>query len=113
MKALKKIEYLIFEIPAWKFISIVLFIMLIKTGIWVNPEIARAQEIAQNPFINPFSDPNNHFLFWNWLSPFLGWLIGAKSRIPFFMLHLAFTLSFTLLYLKIIFERFSNKIARI
>lgn len=112
MKVLNKIESLIFELPAWKFISVIFLIMLIKTGIWVNPTIGQAQEISQNPFINPFNNPDLDFLLWNWLGPYLAWVIGAKSRFAFFIFHFTFSLSFTFLYIKIIFTRFSNAIAR-
>ena len=112
MKVINKIESFIFEIATWKFIAIIFFIMLIKTGIWVNPTIGKAQEISQNPFVNPFNSPDLDFLFWNWLGPYLSWIIGAKSRFAFFMFHLFFSLSFTFLYIKIIFSIFSNNIAR-
>jgi hypothetical protein len=112
MKALKKIEFFIFESPVWKLIAAVFGIMLFKTGVWVNPEIGIIQKIAFNPFINSIQDPNEHFLFWNWLGPYLAWLVGAKSRVAIFIFHLLFSLAFSLLFIKIIFSRFSDKISR-
>lgn len=109
---LKKVETLVFESAAWKLILATFLISFFKTGIWYIPNIEFSRLIAQNPFANPFSDPNAHYLFWNWLGPFIAWALGAKSKWAFFMLHFAFSLAFSLLFIKIIFSRLPEKIAR-
>lgn len=112
MEAIKKIEDFIFESAAWKLILAISLITLFKTGIWYIPNLDASQAIAQNPFVNPFPDPNAHYLFWSWLGPFAAWLIGAKSKFQFFAFHLAFSIAFTLLFIKIAFANFSDKLAR-
>lgn len=112
MNAISKVEKFIFESPAWKLIFAILILAVFKTGIWYIPNLGSVQLIAQNPFVNPFPDPNAHYLFWSWLGPFLAWVIGATSKWKFFAFHLFFSVAFTLLYIRIAFNSFSNKLAR-
>jgi|GEM_PF-650864 hypothetical protein len=112
MELLKKIESFIFESSARKLILVVFAIMFFKTGVWCIPNLGSSQAIAQNPFVTPFSDPNAHYLFWNWLAVFLAWVVGAKSTVAFFMFHFAFSIAFSLLFIKVVFTRFSDQLAR-
>ncbi|MDP1547727.1 MAG: hypothetical protein Q8L87_17100 [Anaerolineales bacterium] len=112
MKVVRFIERVIFESPTWKFILLVFAITLVRTGIWQIPNLELSLQIAQDPFNNPFTDNDAHYLFWNWLGPFLAWLVGAKSKAAFFLLHLTFSIAFTLLFIRIAFSRFSNQTAR-
>jgi hypothetical protein len=112
VNALNRIEKFIFETELWKLILVISFLTVVKTGVWHTPSLNASLEIAQNPFINPFSDPNAHFLFWSWLGPFLAWLVGATSKWQFFALHLLFSLAFTFLFTKMVFSRFSDAVAR-
>ncbi len=112
MKILTKIEILIFESSVQKLILLVFAITFFKTGVWYIPNLAMPLAIAQNPFANPFSDPHAHVLLWSWLGPFMAWAIGAKSLWAFFLLHFAFSLAFSLLFIKIVFSRFSDQTAR-
>lgn len=107
-----KIEKFIFESQAWKLILIIGALTFFKTGIWYIPNLWSFQLIAENPFINPFSDPNAHYIFWSWLAPFLAWIIGAKSKLQFFAFHLLFSIAFTFLFIKISFVNFSDELAR-
>lgn len=112
MKVVRFIERVVFESQTWKFILLILAITLIRTGIWQIPNLELSLQIAQDPFNNPFTDNDAHYLFWNWLGPFLAWLVGAKSKAAFFLFHLAFSAAFSLLFIRIVFARFSNQTAR-
>lgn len=112
MKAIAKIENFIFESSTWKLILVIGLITFFKTGIWYIPNLSYSQSIAQNPFANPFPDPNAHYLFWSWLGPFVAWLIGATGKWQFFIFHLLFSVAFTLLFIRIAFNNFSSELAR-
>lgn len=112
MKAIDKIQKFIYESDKWKFVLIIVMLTFFKTGIWYIPNLDTYQTIAQNPFKNPFTDPDAHYLLWSWLGPFLAWLIGAKSKWQFFALHLFFSVAFTFLFIKVVFNNFSNELAR-
>lgn len=109
---LNKIERFIFESVTWKFILVIAFLTLFKTGIWVIPNLMASQLIAQNPFSNPFQDPNAHYLFWSWLGPYLAWLIGANETWEFFVFHLIFSFGFSILFTIIVFKKFPSDVAR-
>jgi len=112
MKILQKTEYFIFESPAWKLITVMFTIMIFKTGIWYIPNLEASRLIAQNPFANPFTDPDQHYLFWSWFGPFVAWSIGAVNKWDFFLFHLLFSMAFSWLFVKVVFSQFSDKIAR-
>ncbi|MBB3808903.1 hypothetical protein [Pseudochelatococcus contaminans] len=113
MNAVNKIEKFIYESAAWKFILVIGLLTLFKTGIWYIPNLSTTQSIAQNPFASPFSEySTDHYLFWSWLGPFVAWLIGATGKWQFFAFHLAFSVAFTLLFIRIAFTNFSNELAR-
>lgn len=112
MKVLDRIELFIFESPLWKFILVLFSISLFKTGIWRIPNLDMSRSIAENPFVNPFTHPDQHFMFWSWLGPFMAWLIGAQSQTAFFLFHFMFSVAFTWLFIKLVISRFPDPIAR-
>lgn len=112
MNAINKIEKFIFESEAWKLVLVIALLSIVKTGIWYIPNLGASQLVAQNPFANPFFDPNAHYLYWSWLGPFLAWLIGATGKWQFFAFHLFFSFSFTLLFIKVVFSNYTNEHAR-
>lgn len=112
MNAIHKIEKFIFESDVWKLVLVIALLTLFKTGIWYIPNMDVSRAIAQNPFTNPFPDPNAHYLLWSWLGPFLAWLIGATGKWQFFAFHLFFSIAFTILFIKVAFNTFSNELAR-
>ena len=112
MNAINKIEKFIFASDAWKLVLVISLLIFFKTGIWYIPNLGMSQSIAQNPFTNPFHDPNAHYLIWSWLGPFLAWLIGVTGKWQFFSFHLFFSVAFTLLFIRIAFNIFSNDLAR-
>jgi hypothetical protein len=113
MNIIHCIEKLIFSSQAWKLIVTIIIIMLIKTGVWQIPNLDKARMMAQNPFLNPFNDQYLHTLYWNWLGPFLAYLIGAKDKWSFFALHMSFSVGFTALFITTVFRRLPDRAARV
>jgi len=113
MKLLQAVEDFIFQAPAWKLVLVIGAVAFFKVGIWFIPNLGIYHEIALDPFVNPFRNPDAHYLYWNWLGPFLFWLLGAGGWALFFLFHLVFSLAFTLLFLYAIFTRFSDRAARV
>lgn len=113
MKILSVAERFIFETPAWKFVAIVLATTLMKSGIWEIPNLGALQVLAMDPFKNPFQIPEQQYLFWNWLGSFIAHEIHATSPRRFFLLHLAFSMAFTALFVKTVFSRFDGRTARV
>ncbi len=112
MKVGQFVERFIYQSAAWKLVLLILLVTLLKTGIWCIPDLSSSRLIAFNPFINPFADPNTHYLYWSWLEPFLAWRIGATGQMSFFIFHLFFSLAFTALFLKVAFTRLTTGAAR-
>lgn len=84
MKLLLGIQHLIFQRPLWQLVFAMALLILLKVGIWYIPNIEMSLAIAQNPFVNPFGDPRDHYLLGNWASNFLAWLLHATKWLPFF-----------------------------
>ncbi len=112
-KPVERVERWLFESPAWQLVAALLLVTLVKTGIWQIPNFGAVRLIAQDPFVNPFSDPNAHALYWSWLGPFLAWLVGATSAWSFFALHLLFSMAFTALVVGVAFRRLPAREARV
>jgi hypothetical protein len=112
MDAINKIEKFIYEAEAWKLILVIASLSIFKTGIWYIPNLDAYRAIALNPFINPFKDPNAHYLFWSWLGPFFAWLIGANDKVLFFAFHLFFSVAFSFLFIRFAFKIFPSEQAR-
>ena len=113
MKILEITERFIFQSPARNLIIAIGIAMLFKVGIWFMPNLDMQQEIATNPFIDPFQEAGAQYIYWNWLGPFLAWLIGANKTWTFFLFYFAFSLAFTLLFVWVIFRRLPDRSARI
>lgn len=113
MQVLNGLERLIFQAPAWRLVVVVLAIMLVKTGVWAIPNMSAVVQIAENPFLNPFQDPNAQYNFWSWLGPYWAYVVGARTLETFFLFHLAFAVAFTVLFIGVLFARLPNRLARI
>jgi hypothetical protein len=113
MQIIQRTESFIFTSAKWNLIVVTMLITFVKTGIWYIPNLDKSLAIAQNPFANPFSDKYLHTLYWNWLGPFLAYLIGAKSVWSFFVLHLLFSAGFTVLLVSTLFRRLPDRAARV
>jgi hypothetical protein len=113
MQIVRGTEKFIFSSQAWKLVVAIILVMLVKTGVWQIPNLDKSRLIAENPFLNPFNDKYLHTLYWNWLGPFLAYLIGAKDRWSFFALHLLFSAGFTALFVSTVFRRLPDRAARV
>ncbi len=108
----KKVENFIFLSSKISFSLLTIFLMLLKSGIWVMPTFEQSFIIAQNPFTNTFTD-GEHFLFWNWLGPFIAYMIGIKHFFLYFIFHLFFSISFLLLFIELCFKNLTERNARV
>ncbi len=76
-------------------LAITFAISFAKTGIWYMPNFEMWSVMRLDPFHNPFGDPDAHYIFWNWLSPFFAWLVHIHNERSFLYFHLLFSIIFT------------------
>jgi hypothetical protein len=72
--------------------SITFFVALMKSGIWVFPAIYASFVISQQPFQQPFSNPDDQYLMTTWFASYLANIIGIKTLASFIILHFIFAL---------------------
>lgn len=113
MHLVRQAERLLFAAPAWRLVAALGLLGLAKTGFWQIPNFGASRLIAQDPFTNPFQDPNAHALYWSWLGPFLAWLIGATSAPAFFAFHLLLSAGFWALFAATSFRDLPAREARL
>lgn len=77
---------------------ILILIQLIKTGVWVIPNIGLSFVISRDLTKNPFSDPNAHYLMWSYLGPVLAHLLSIDTLSGFILMHLLLTLAGVVIY---------------
>lgn len=103
----------IYETQRWRLVTILVIMSILKSGIWIIPNLSFSWMIAQNPFVNPLQQwPEAHYLYWSWLAPFLAWCIGATGKAAFVAFHFAFSLGFSAFFIVLIFKRFADTVAR-
>lgn len=112
-KPIERVERWLFAAPAWQLVVGLLLVTLVKTGIWQIPNFGAMRLIAQDPFVNPFANPDAHALYWTWLGPFLAWLAGATEPWSFFALHLLFSMAFTAVMVGTTFRLLPAREARV
>jgi hypothetical protein len=112
MKVLSLAQNFVFERPLWQLILTIALLIFIKVGVWYIPNIEMSLAIAQNPFINPFGDPRDHYLLGNWASNYLAWLLHATKWLSFFLYHFAFSLGFSFLFLGLVLRRLEGDAIR-
>lgn len=113
LRPIEYIERFIFFGPRIGVIALVSLLVIMKSGIWIMPNLDFSRRLAENPFVNPFADPGQHYLVWNWFAPFVAWLTGATGWPEFFFLHLLFSLCFYAVVVTLAFRRLSERNARI
>ncbi|MCS6893730.1 MAG: hypothetical protein NZO16_04085 [Deltaproteobacteria bacterium] len=110
---MEKLQRFLFESNRLLFFSLILVLALFKSGIWFMPNIGASIQIAENPFRNPFADePLAQYLVWNWLSPFLAYLLGLNGKWSFFSLHLLFSFCLWIVFAIYIFRKLKEQEAR-
>lgn len=71
-----------------------LFIVIGNTGIWIMPNLEAQFLISKDLLINPFPDPNIHYLLTNYLQPFIFGLFGGNN----FYLYIGYSILTVLIY---------------
>ena len=105
MKLAQSIENKIVSWSFQKLIFILIGCMVVKVGIWQMPNLDSSLAIAQNPFMNAFTEnPDAQYLMSSWLSAFVAWCLNLKHLTWFFILHLSCSIGFVLLFAKKAFE---------
>ncbi len=104
------VDDFIFKIPIYWFVSIILIILFIKSGININSYIIYQFSIVQNPFMNQHTAK---FLQYSWLAPYLAWLLHIKSPYHLFLFYLFFNYLFFILFICLLFHRLADREARI
>jgi hypothetical protein len=112
MRYIEKLDHFIYQTNRTRLITFVVLITFIKTGIWYMPNINGWWPMSLNPFRNPFQDPIGQYVFWNWLGPFLAWLLHIRNPTSFMYFHLCFAVAFTVAFLLYIFLNFDERGAR-
>ncbi len=93
----------IFKLNIKNILILLLLISLFKNGAWYHPALWNMLEIAKNPFENVFgSNINKYYLYSSWLSPYLAYLLGIKSKLYFFIFHLFLAILYLILTINLI-----------
>jgi hypothetical protein len=111
-KGLDVVERFVYQSSLLKFLAVIAALSLVRVGIWAIPNIQVQLLIAQHPFSNPLTDPNQNYLLWNWLDPLFAKLVHATSMVRFFLLHLIFSIAFSAGFIKILLRRFDERTSR-
>ena len=79
-----------------------------------NPycRISMGGGLCTQPVQKPFYRSLGQYIFWNWLGPFLAWLLHIHNRTSFMYFHLCFAIAFTLAFLYYVFSTFAEGDAR-
>lgn len=93
-------------------VALLIGLLIVKVGVWPMPNMPSYRALAENPFINPFTDPSAHYLVWNWLGPYLAWRTGFETSSGFFALHLTFTVLLLATFVAWALRRFDARTAR-
>ena len=93
-------RYLVNPIFGGKFLSkksnlfsYTFLIALLKSGIWVFPAIYASFVISQQPFKQPFSNPDDQYLMTTWFASYFAHILGIKTLASFIFLHFIFAFS--------------------
>ena len=88
--------------------SITFLIAILKSGIWVFPAIYASFVISQQPFQQPFSNPDDQYLMTTWFASYLAHVMGIKTLASFIALHFCFAI-FSVIFLYRYVTRFVDK----
>lgn len=112
MRVLERLQAFIYQAPRWKLVAVLLLATLVKTGIWFMPNLDSTAMIASNPFVNPFTNPDAHYLLTSWLGLYVAWLLGATSERLLFCYFLLFSMLFSALFMRLLLTRLPDAAAR-
>ena len=112
MRFIDAIETFIYRCRRSWLIAALLTLSFVKTGVWYMPNFDGWKSMRLDPFHNPFTSPDAHYLFWNWLGPFLAWRFRIHNDQSFLYFHLLFSIAFTAAFVWFIFRNFEERVAR-
>jgi hypothetical protein len=112
MRVLERLQEFIYQAPRWKLVMALLLATLLKTGVWFMPNLDSTALIASNPFVNPFTNPDAHYLLTSWLGLYGAWLVGATSERLLFCYFLLFSMLFSALFMRLLLTRLPDAAAR-
>jgi hypothetical protein len=112
MAVIDTIERFVYCSRRSRLIAALLALSFFKTGVWYMPNFDGWKSMRLDPFHNPFINPDAHYLFWNWLGPFLAWRFRIHNEHSFFYFHLFFSIAFTASFIWFIFTNFEERAAR-
>lgn len=113
MKVLRLFERFVFETRTAVFVTALVALMLLKSGVWYIPNLWVYRAGAEDPFAGPpFEDPDYQYTFWNWLGILIPWLLRATGELSFFLVHLGFAVAFVLVMLAILLRRLPHEMGR-
>lgn len=67
----------------WFITTFAFGMVVVNTGFWLMPNLPAQFMVSQSLTSNPFTDPNAHYLFSNYLQPAIFGLFGGKSIISY------------------------------
>jgi hypothetical protein len=112
MRFIDAIDRFVYRSSRTKLIAALLALAFVKTGVWYIPNFDGWKGMRLDPFHNPFPSPDAHYLFWNWLGPFLAWRFRIHNEQSFLYFHLFFSIAFTASFLAYVFFQFEERDAR-
>src|SRR5579875_1140622 len=112
MRFIDAIDKFVYHSRRGWLIAALLSLSFVKTGIWYMPNFDGWKSMRLNPFHNSFVDPSAHYLFWNWLGPFLAWRFRIHNEQSFLYFHFFFSVLFTTTFIWFIFRNLEERDAR-
>jgi hypothetical protein len=112
MRFFHAIDGFIYRSPRGRLVAALLALSFVKTGVWYMPNFDAWKSMRLDPFHNTFTDPAAHYLFWNWLGPFLAWRFRIHNDQSFLYFHFLFSITFTVTFIWFVFRRFEERHAR-
>ena len=107
------ITKIVYDSPQVAFILSAFTILICKVGISQIPNFGVIAAIAANPFQYPTpQDPDGFYQMWNWLVPYVGWLLHLNTGNSFLALHLAFAIGFLAIVATALFKKLPDTQAR-
>lgn len=92
----------LFNAPWFLFLSLTVFMLILKGGLWISPTLEFSEKLAKDPFVNPFENPSDHIWIYNWLAPLLAWMLNLQGTFQLAIFYLICNfVAFALIFWKI------------
>lgn len=113
MRALRLVDRLLYETRPAVFGSVLLTLLVLKTGVWWVPNIVESARLAQNPFAPIPGAGEGSYITWSWLGSFIGWVFGLTGTGTFLILHGCFSVAFVAVMIALFSRRLDSRGARV